>query len=53
MIYNIRLSIADDDNYESSVRFDDTQLDSTQKTTLNGAISDLKESFDTIRDIVI
>lgn len=53
MVYSIRLSIADDDNYDGSLRFDDTKLDSTAKQSLANAIDGLKTNFDTIRDIVI
>lgn len=50
---SIRLSVSDNDSYDSSVRFDDEDLTTEQKTQIAGAISDMTDAFDIIRNIVI
>ena len=51
--YNIRLSIAEKDSYDSTLRFDSEELTTEQKTAINGAIADMTEAMDTIRDIIV
>lgn len=53
MVYNIRLSVSDNDTYDSSVRFDDENFTTEQKTAVATAISAMTSAFDTIRDMVI
>lgn len=50
---SIRLSVTDNDSYDSSVRFDDENLSTEQKTQISSAISDMTDAFDVIRNIVI
>jgi len=50
---SIRLSVSDNDSYDSSVRFDDENLSPEQKTQISSAISDMTDAFDVIRNIVI
>lgn len=50
---NIRLSVSDNDSYDSSVRFDDENLTTEQKTEIANAIGNMTDAFDIIRNIVI
>ena len=50
---SIRLSVTDNDSYDSSVRFDDENLSTEQKGQISAAISDMTDAFDVIRNIVI
>lgn len=50
---SIRLSVSDNDSYDSSVRFDDESYTQAQKDQINSAISDMTDAFDVIRNIVI
>lgn len=51
--YNIRLSISENDSYDSTLRFDSEQLTDAQKQSVNTAIADMTSAMDTIRDIVV
>lgn len=53
MTYTIRVSISENDSYDSSLRFETENLTDTQRTTINTAIADLTAAMDTIRDIVV
>lgn len=50
---SIRLSVSDNDSYDSSVRFDDENMTEQQKTQIASAISDMTDAFDVIRNLVI
>ena len=51
--YNIRLSISENDSYDSTLRFDEAQLTNEQKETVADSISAMTDAMDAIRNIIV
>ena len=53
MKYTIKLSISDNDDFSSDIRFDDENMDSVAKQTIQTNIAAMTTAFDNIRDLII
>lgn len=53
MKYTIKLSISDNDDFSSDIRFDDENMSAEAKQTIQTNISALTTAFDNIRNLII